>query len=299
MNFALAVHGGAGLSRAGSLSPERQASCRAALEEALRTGARTLASGGSAVDAVEAAVIILEDSPLFNAGHGAVLNADGDAELDAGIMDGRQRTAGGVAGLRRTRNPIQAARAAMEHSPHVLLSGAGADAFASERGLAQVDPAWFVIDERKAQLANLLAGTPDDGSDAYGTVGAVARDLEGHLAAATSTGGTAGKRYGRIGDSPIIGAGTWAWDSTCAVSCTGDGEAFIRSHLAGRVSDWIEMSGLSLREAAHRAIHHDLTGGKGGLIAVGKAGPAVMPYNTAGMFRGRIDMRGEPEVSIW
>ncbi len=300
MNFALAVHGGAGLDKPGSLTPERQAACRATLEEALRTGARVLAAGGSAVEAVEAAVVLLEDSPLFNAGKGAVLNADGVVEMDAAIMDGRERKAGAVCGVRLVRNPILAARAVMEHSPHVLLCGDGAEAFARLREVAMAEPAYFIVQDRVDQLLRLQTGEPDEAApDVYGTVGAVARDLEGHLAAATSTGGTVGKHAGRVGDTPIIGAGTFAWDATVAVSATGDGESFIRSHVAGRLSDWMEMAGLSLRESAHRVIHQDLVGGRGGLIAIGRNGPAIMPFNTAGMFRGRMDARGEPEILIW
>lgn len=300
MNFALAVHGGAGLDKPGSLTPDRQAACRAAIEDALRTGARVLAAGGSAVEAVEACVVVLEDSPLFNAGRGAVLNAAGEVEMDAAIMDGKDRRAGAVCGIRSIRNPILAARAVMDHSPHVLLAGAGAETFARVHDVATEEPAWFVTPERVEQLERLNAGdTEDAASDVYGTVGAVARDLEGHLAAATSTGGTVGKAPGRVGDSALIGAGTFAWDATVAVSATGDGEAFIRSHVAGRLSDWVEMAGLSLRESAHRVIHQDLVGGRGGLIAIGRSGPAVMPFNTAGMFRGRMDARGEPEILIW
>jgi beta-aspartyl-peptidase (threonine type) len=188
----------------------------------------------------------------------------------------------------------------MEHCPHVLLSGSGADAFAASQDVPSADASWFVTAERVAQLERLRSSDPEDAApDVYGTVGAVARDLAGHLAAATSTGGTVGKTPGRVGDSALIGAGTFAWDATVAVSATGDGEAFIRSHVAGRLSDWVEMAGLSLRESAHRVIHQDLVGGRGGLIAIGRSGPAVMPFNTAGMFRGRMDARGEPEILIW
>lgn len=307
MPWALAIHGGAGLIRRASLSPDRERACRAALDRIVREGGEQLARGVSALDVVESAVVALEEEPLFNAGRGAVLAGDGLAELDASVMDGRDRSAGAVAGVRTTRNPIRLARAVRDHTPHVLLAEAGADALARQVGLEQVERSWFVTEERVAQLRTMqergAVGLDHGGSelDRYGTVGAVACDREGHLAAATSTGGMVNKRPGRVGDTPIPGAGTFAWDRTCAVSGTGHGEPFIRLSVAARVSAWMDIGGLDLEQAAHRVIHEELPAleGLGGLIAVDARGTVAMPFCTAGMFRAALVEQGEPAVAIW
>jgi beta-aspartyl-peptidase (threonine type) len=258
-----------------------------------------LERGGSALDAVEAAVCALEDDPLFNAGRGAVLAADGTIEHDASVMDGRTRGAGAISGSRTVRNPVKLARAVMEHTPHVMIIGEGAERLADERKLERVERSWFVTPERVEQLRAAKAAE-ERKPDVYGTVGAVACDAHGHLAAATSTGGMVNKRPGRVGDSPVIGAGTYAWDATCAVSGTGHGEPFIRLGVAGRVSALMELGGLSLVEAANRVIHQDLLPleGEGGLIAVDAHGNVALPFNTGGMFRGY--RRGDERfVGIW
>ncbi|MEQ1505306.1 MAG: isoaspartyl peptidase/L-asparaginase, partial [Myxococcota bacterium] len=276
--------------------------CRAGLRAALDAGAAVLRAGGSAVDASVAAVVVLEDDPLFNAGRGAVLAADGSVELDAAVMDGSDRRAGAIAGAKTPRNPILLARAVMDHTPHVLLAGAGADALAIERSLPIEPPSYFRTDERAAQLARAQGFTLDAaGTDVYGTVGAVARDEAGHVAAATSTGGMTNKRPGRVGDSPILGAGTFAWDRTCAISGTGHGEPFVRLGVAARVSAWIELGGLTLAAAADRVIRDELPGlgGRGGLIAVDASGAIAMPFVTGGMFRGVIADDRAPETAIW
>lgn len=304
---ALVIHGGAGLVRRDSLTPEREADCRLGLERALDAGLAVLDAGGSALDAVTAAVVALEEDPLFNAGRGAVLAAGGGIELDAAIMEGAERRAGALAGVRTPRNPIRAARAVLEHSPHVMLAGAGGDAFITEQGLETVAPGWHRTPERLAQyqqVAGSGAFTLDHGSaspDVYGTVGAVAVDDHGHTAAATSTGGMVNKRPGRVGDSPLIGAGTFAWDRTCAVSGTGHGEPFIRLGVAGRVSALMELAGFTLQQAAERVIHQELPEleGQGGLIAVGADGTVAMPFNTGGMFRAWRSADGSRGTAIW
>jgi len=300
MPFTIAVHGGAGLARRHSLTPEREQACRAGLRDALRAGADVLAGGGTALDAVVAAVVSLEENPLFNAGRGAVLAADGSIELDAAVMDGRSRAGGAVAGVRTVRNPVRLARAVMERTPHVLLIGEGAEILAAEVGLERVDPSFFRTAERVEQLER-IRGEQQAKLDAYGTVGAVARDEGGHVAAATSTGGTVNKRPGRVGDTPVLGAGTFAWDRTCAVSGTGHGEPFVRLGVGARVSALMELAGLSLAEAARRVIHRDLpeVGGDGGLVAVDSTGEVALELNSAGMFRGWLRDGGEPQVEIW
>lgn len=302
MQYVLVVHGGAGLLRRASLTPEREAACRAGLEAALAQGERVLSVGGSALDAVEAAVIVLEDDPVFNAARGAVLASDGGVELDAAVMDGRTRRAGAIAGARTPRNPIRLARAVMEHTPHVLLGGAGADAFASELALPTELQDYFRTPERIAQLENVRKPPPvAPEPDVYGTVGAVACDRDGHVAAATSTGGTTNKRPGRVGDTPILGAGTFAWDRTCAVSGTGHGEPFVRLGVAQRVSAWMELGGLDLETAAERVIQREILEleGRGGLIAVDASGRIATPFNTGGMFRGSVREGEGPQVAIW
>jgi beta-aspartyl-peptidase (threonine type) len=299
MPYVLLVHGGAGTIRRDAMSPEREAEHAAALAEALAAGGAVLARGGTALDAVEAAVRSMEDCPLFNAGRGAVYTAEGTHELDAAVMDGVTRRAGAVAGVTGVRHPVALARAVMERSGHVLLGGAGAEAFARREGLEFREPEWFGSALRKRQW-EALKGTDraaldhtrliEDNAEPdgkYGTVGAVALDRSGGLAAATSTGGMTNKRFGRIGDSPVIGAGTWACDR-CAVSCTGAGEFFLRAAAAHAVSARMRWGGQSLAEAAAAVTGEDVggLGGHGGLIAVGADGSVALPFNTPGMYRG-------------
>ena len=300
MNWTLVLHGGCGAMRPATLSPEQEEQARAGLNAALDAGEAVLARGGSALDAVEAAARVLEEDPSFNAARGSVLSADGRAELDAAIMDGIDRRAGAVAGMTTTRAPVSAARAAMEHSPHVLLTYAGADAFAREQGLEQVDNAWFVTPERQAQLDKVIAaGGKFDTDIKYGTIGAVAVDSDGHVAAATSTGGLTAKRWGRIGDSPLIGAGTYADDRACAVSATGLGEAFIRAVGAHQMAMRMLIGGETL-QAALDAVLADVValGGNGGLIAVAPSGEAAWGFTTPGMYRA-LAKAGEREVHVF
>jgi isoaspartyl peptidase/L-asparaginase-like protein (Ntn-hydrolase superfamily) len=307
MGFTIAVHGGAGLIRRHSLTPEREEGCREGLRAALAAGSAVLSAGGAALDAVVAAVVALEENPLFNAGRGAVLAADGTIELDAAVMDGRTRAGGAVAGVRTVRNPVLLARAVAERTPHVLLVGEGAESFAREIGLERVEPDWFRTPERVEQLEQARAEervSLDHGGgsvDVYGTVGAVACDAKGHVAAATSTGGMVNKRAGRVGDTPILGAGTFAWDHTCAVSGTGHGEPFVKLGAAARVSARMELEGRSLDEAARLVMHADLPElqGEGGLIAVDARGEVALVFNSAGMFRGFVRDGGPPQVDIW
>ena len=313
-DIAIAIHGGAGTISRGDLTPEAEAAYRGKLEEALRAGYAILERGGSSLDAVVAAVRILEDSPLFNAGKGAVFTSEGTNELDASIMDGRTLAAGAVAGVKRVKNPITLARAVMERSPHVMMIGAGAEAFAAEQGIELVDPEYFFTQHRwdalqraKAQEAGKpvsepkgpQAFTPDDRK--YGTVGAVALDRHGNLAAATSTGGMTNKRFGRVGDAPIIGAGTYANNESCAVSATGHGEFFIRNVVAHEICALVQYGGLSLREAADRVVMQKLVaqGGEGGVIAIDRNGEIAMPFNSEGMYRGSIDRDGRIFVGIY
>lgn len=288
MSWTLIIHGGCGAMRPESLPPETEARARAGLEAALDAGEAILAIGGSALDAVEAAARVLEEDPAFNAGRGSVLTADGKVELDAAIMDGRTRSAGAVAGLRTTRAPISAARKAMEATPHVLLTYAEADAFADSQGLAQVDNEHFIIPERQAQLDKVMAaGGAFDADIKYGTIGAVAVDTSGHVAAATSTGGLTAKRWGRIGDSPLIGAGTYADDRACAVSGTGLGEAFIRAVAGHQLAMRMMLSGEGLQQALDQVLADiGSLGGTGGLIAVAPDGEAAWGFTTPGMYRG-------------
>ena len=309
--WTLMVHGGAGRFERGRLSAEAEAAMRAGLHAALDAGGTVLAAGGAALDAVEAAVRVLEDDPAFNAGRGAALTRDGGVELDASIMAGVDRAAGAVAGVSRARSPVALARAVMEGSPHVFLAGANADAFGAEQGLEAADPAWFATPERRRQLAELLARAhADPGADAfdvdmkYGTVGAVARDAAGHLAAATSTGGVTGKRPGRIGDTPVIGAGTWADDRAGAVSCTGAGEFFLRTHAASAIAARMRLLG-EPPAAAAAAVLAEIgeLGGTGGAIVVAPGGPdqhgAAWHFTTAGMNRGLATGAGERRVAVF
>lgn len=285
--WSLVVHGGAGQLRRLLMTEQADAHARSALASALDAGAAILAGGGSAVDAVEAAVRVLEDDPHFNAGRGAVFSADGINELDAAIMDGATRDAGAVSAVTKAKHPIALARAVMEQSPHVMLTAAGADRFGAEHGLEQAAPAWFHTDERWRQYEELRAGGTFDADLKYGTVGAVARDAHGHLAAATSTGGLTGKRWNRTGDSPVIGAGTWAEDSGAATSCTGSGEHFIRTGAAHELSARVRLAGQALGEAGESVIAAiGAMGGVGGLISVDGAGRGGWCFNSQGMYRG-------------
>lgn len=300
--WSLAIHGGAGVIERSTLSPDKEKAYRAGLDEALRAGSSVLDRGGSALDAVSAAVRVLEDNPLFNAGRGAVFTAEGQNELDAAIMDGKTLKAGAVAGVTRTRHPIDLARMVMEHSPHVMLAGTGADRFSVERGLEQVDPTWFRTEERWQALLRWRAKqtSATDPTHLFGTVGAVAIDAEGNLAAATSTGGMTGKRWGRIGDSPIIGAGTYAKNGQCAVSATGSGEYFIRESAARQVCDRVAWKGESLHDAAQETIKAvGAIGGDGGLIAIGPDGRPVFAINDLGMYRGRMSAGSGPQTAIF
>jgi L-asparaginase / beta-aspartyl-peptidase len=297
----LVVHGGSGMFGRGSLTPEQDRTARDGLERALAAGGAILADGGSALDAVEAAARTLEDDPHFNAGRGSVFTYEGANELDASIMDGRTRAAGAVTGVTATRNPISLARAVMEKSPHVFLAGEGADRFSVEQGLDQAPPDWFATAERRRQLDEMKAN-PDawfDSAIKYGTIGAVALDGAGHVAAATSTGGVTGKRWGRIGDSPLIGAGTFADDRSGAVSATGAGEYFIRAGVAHEICARMRLAGESARDAADAVIADvGALGGKGGVIVVTAGGEAVCAFNTPGMYRG-IASRGRRKVAIY
>jgi beta-aspartyl-peptidase (threonine type) len=295
----LVIHGGAGVMPRGSISAEDEAAYRAGLEVAREAGAAILAAGGLALNAVEAAVRLLEDDPNFNAGRGAVLDREGFAELDAAIMDGRDRSAGAVAQVRTIRNPISGARAVMETTPHVLLAGPGAVQVARDNGLAIVDPSYFVTPKRQEQLKRALSGVVQ-AWDKRGTVGAVARDARGNLAAATSTGGMAAKLPGRIGDSPLIGAGTYADNRSCAVSATGHGEMFIRVSVARMICARVEMLGMSAKAAAEATLAEVAAmGGDGGVIVVTKDGDTAMAMNTDGMFRAEADASGKRTTAIY
>jgi beta-aspartyl-peptidase (threonine type) len=308
-SFGLVIHGGAGTIDPAQLTPTEEAEYRAKLRESVDAGYTVLERGGTSLDAVQASIQILEDSPLFNAGKGAVFTHEGTNEMDASVMDGSTGMAGAVAGIRTVRNPILAARAVMEHSPHVMLSGRGAEEFCREQGLPQAPPEYFETEHRRRQLEEIRdsAGVQLDhgsgaaGSDKFGTVGAVALDQHGHLAAGTSTGGMTNKRWGRIGDSPVIGAGTFADDDSCAVSATGHGEFFIREAAAHSVCARMEFGGQSLADAAHAVVFDqlDAIGGAGGLIAMSPSGEAVMPFNTSGMYRAFRLSDGRTGVAIW
>lgn len=301
---AIAVHGGAGDIPPAELTPEREAAYRAGLERALHAGQSVLTAGGAALDAVVAAVQVLEEDPLFNAGRGAVIAANGICELDASLMDGRDLRAGAVTGLRHVRSPIGLARLVMERSPHVMLAGQGAEEFALEQGLEPVANRHFVTERRQRELAAALAAG-SRGQDApreslMGTVGAVAQDRHGNLAAATSTGGMTGKRWGRVGDSPVIGAGTYAANDCCAVSATGHGEYFIRATVAHEIASLMRYAGRGAAEAADIVVQQQLRrmGGEGGVIVVGRDGTIAMPFNSRGMLRGSIDAGGRMTTGI-
>jgi L-asparaginase / beta-aspartyl-peptidase len=297
--FGLVIHGGAGNIKRENLTPELDAGYREALTAALEAGFRILDNGGSSLDAVEAVVRILEDDSLFNAGRGAVFTAEGTNELDAAIMDGNTLDAGAVAGVTRIKNPVTLARRIMEESEHVMLAREGAEKFGEHHGIDIVPEKYFYTERRWEALQRVREREAE--SDNIGTVGAVALDSNGNLAAATSTGGMTNKRFGRVGDVPVIGAGTYANNATCAVSATGHGEYFIRSVVAYDISALMEYRGLSLHAAAERVITEKVPalGGYGGVIAIDRDGNIAMPFNTAGMYRGYVLDDGEIVVKLY
>lgn len=314
--IAIAIHGGASNIKKMNLSPEEEAAYTSTLSAALDSGYVILQSGGSSLDAATAAVRVLEDSPLFNAGKGSVIAHDGSIEMDAAVMDGATLKCGAVAGIRRVKNPIMAARMVMESKEFVLLAGAGADDFARENGIEIVDTSYFYTPFRRAQWekARNKKGTELDNDsrgsiqpidelevEKFGTVGCVALDANGNLAAATSTGGLVNKLYHRIGDSPLIGAGTYADNQSCAVSCTGKGEDFIRLVVAHDIAARMRYEKVSVRSAANRVILQELknAGGRGGCIAMDANGKIAMPFTTSGMFRGKIGPNGKKTVEIY
>lgn len=304
--WGMVIHGGAGTISRESMTPEREAGYRASLERALQAGHAVLERGGTSLDAVEAAIRLMEDDPLFNAGRGAVITADGRIELDAAVMDGATLRAGAVAGVHVVRSPIGLARAVMERSPHVMMIGEGAETFAREQGLEIVEEEWFWTPGRRQQWERMRdrqgAATPEDaGERKFGTVGAVALDRHGNLAAGTSTGGMMMKRYGRVGDVPVIGAGTYADNRSCAVSATGHGEFFIRNTVARSICALVEYGGLPLAAAADSVVMRQLVAqeGEGGVIAMDRSGNWTMPFNSSGMYRGRIGADGRPETAIF
>ena len=301
-NWTLVIHGGAGTIERDRITPEQDKAIRAALALALAEGEKVLASGGDALDAVQAAVVVLEDDPHFNAGRGAVFTYEGVNELDAAVMRGDTRGAGAVTGVTATKNPVKLARAVMEKSPHVFLSRAGADQFSREQGLEQAGPEWFATPERWRQLEELKSRQFGwyDVDLKYGTVGAVAVDQSGTLAAATSTGGLTGKRWGRIGDSPLIGAGTYADDRACAVSATGAGEFFIRVGVAAEICARMRLGGMGLQAAADSVMAEvKALGGSGGVIVVAPDGSHGFSFTTPGMYRARASSSGQHEVAIY
>ena len=307
----LAIHGGAGTIERSNMTPEREREYRVGLQRALTAGYEILKRGGSSLDATEAAVRVLEDDPHFNAGKGSVFTSAGTNEMDAAIMDGKTLAAGAVASLKHIKSPISLARLVMEKSGHVMMDSEGAEVFAKENGIELVDQKYFFTQERWDALQKMKAAeksrTRDTGKkflitdqDRHGTVGAVALDQNGNLAAATSTGGTTNKRPGRVGDSPVIGAGTYANNATCAVSATGDGEYFIRATVGRDVSALMEYRGMSLNDAAQAALDKVAKlGGTGGLIAIDHQGNITLPFNTAGMYRGYVDPKGKFVVEIY
>lgn len=320
----IAIHGGAGAMSRAAMSPEKEQEYLAALESILTAGQAVLARGGSALDAVTEAVRLLEDCPLFNAGHGAVFTSAATHELDASIMDGATLRSGAIANVNCVRNPVFLARRVMENSKHVFFVGEGAEAFAKAEGLEIVDPSYFSTEARREQLLRVQRETPDaavldhdgqamvargqpapadplDADKKFGTVGAVAVDAEGNLAAATSTGGITNKQVGRVGDAPMIGAGTYASNKTCAVSTTGTGEMFIRMVAAYDVAAQMEYCGASLQEAADHVVMEKLPtiGGKGGLVAVDAQGNVALPFNTEGMYRGYARVGEKPVTAIY
>ena len=312
-NFGLVIHGGAGTILRKNMTLEKEEKYRAVLAEAIQVGHRILKRGGSSQEAVEKTINIMEDSPLFNAGKGAVLNSNASIELDASFMEGKLLGAGAISGVRTVKNPISAAIKVMEASPHVMLSGSGADTFASEQGLEIVSPDYFLTERRinalkEVQKASSISKTNHKNQSTdfinqqrYGTVGCVALDMFGNLAAGTSTGGMTNKKWNRIGDAPIIGAGTYANNATCAISSTGWGEFFIRTVVAHDISALMEYKKLSIQDAAYEVIHNKVAklGGDGGVIGIDSNGNMMMEMNTPGMYRAKMDAQGKMEVKIY
>lgn len=298
--FGMVIHGGAGTIKKENMTPEQEQAYRDKLREALQTGYEILRAHGSSLDAVEASIQVLEDSPLFNAGKGAVFTSDATNELDASIMDGKTLAAGAVTGVKHIKNPIRLARLVMEKSPHVLLTGAGAEEFAVQNGFQPVSQYYFFTEKRWQSLTKIKEKQKKEGHE-KSTVGAAALDLDGNLAAGTSTGGMTNKMFGRVGDSPIIGAGTYANNETCAVSCTGHGEYFMRLLVAYDIHALMAYEKLSLQEAANKVIGEKLTalGGTGGVIAIDHNGNVAMPFNTEGMYRGSVDSDGHIVIRIY
>lgn len=311
--FGIVIHGGAGTILRKNMTPEKEQEYRAVLAEAIQVGHRILKAGGSSQEAVEKTIHVMEESPLFNAGKGAVLNAEGSIELDASFMRGDNLDAGAISGVKTIKHPISAAIQVMEASPHVMLSGGGADTFAAEQGLEIVAPEYFFTERRinalkrvqEAAAAKKTSWTPEERNflehQRYGTVGCVALDLSGNLAAGTSTGGMTNKNWNRIGDAPIIGAGTYANNATCAISATGWGEFFIRSVVAHDISALMEYKGLTIQEAAYEVIHNKVAklGGDGGVVGIDRNGKPMMEMNTPGMYRAHMDAAGNLEVKIY
>ncbi|MDG2461469.1 MAG: isoaspartyl peptidase/L-asparaginase [Luminiphilus sp.] len=303
--IAIGLHGGAGTIERGAMSAELEETYRAALDKAITTGHERLLEGQSGLDVVVSVIQMMEDSPLFNAGRGAVYTWDGAHELDASIMHGKHLDAGAIAGVRTVKSPIALARAVMEHSPHVMLAGSGAEDFAIDQGFEPVSSDYFATERRrealKAHKANEQAGLRPEADHKFGTVGVVVLDQAGNLVAGTSTGGMTGKRWGRIGDSPIIGAGTYADNRSCAVSATGHGEFFIRHTVARDICARMQFAGVTLQEAASATVMEALVeaGGEGGVIAVDRTGSVVLVFNTPGMYRASIDAKGHKLLGIY
>ena len=303
--MALALHGGAGAIERGAMSEELEATYRAFLDDAITSGYEQLREGRSGLDVVVNVIQLMEDSPLFNAGRGAVYTWDGTHELDASIMHGENLDAGAVAGVSTVKSPIALARAVLEDSPHVMLASRGAEAFASERGFDLVSPEYFATERRrealKAYKANEQAGLKPEADHKFGTVGVVVLDQTGNLVAGTSTGGMTGKRWGRIGDSPVIGAGTYADNRSCAVSATGHGEYFIRHTVSRDICARMQFGGVTLEEAAKTVVMEELVAakGEGGIVAVDPAGRVELVFNTSGMYRASIDAAGHKVVGIY
>ncbi len=306
--YALVIHGGAGNIYKENISDSLENQYRIKLKEALMTGYAILAKGGESLEAVRAAIHVMEDSPLFNAGKGAVFTSEGQNEMDAAIMDGATLNAGAVAGVMHIKNPIDAAFSVMKDSPHVMLAGEGAEIFAKSQGIQMVDAEYFYTEKRYRQLQSIKEREKTEGSLVpsgtdykFGTVGAVALDKAGNIAAGTSTGGMTNKRYGRIGDTPIIGAGTYANNQTCGISATGHGEFFIRAAVAHDISALMEYKGFSIQQAADKVIHEKLKtlGGEGGVVGLDAKGNIMMSFNSNGMFRGFIKKDGTPDVRIY
>ena len=302
---AIALHGGAGTIERGTMSEELEATYRALLDDAITRGFEKLRKGEPGLDVVVSIIQLMEDSPLFNAGRGAVYTWEGTHELDASIMHGENLDAGAVAGISTVKSPIALARAVMEDSPHVMLSGAGAEAFAQEQGFEVTPPEYFATDRRREALdaykVNEQAGLKPEADHKFGTVGVVVLDAAGNLVAGTSTGGMTGKRWGRIGDSPVIGAGTYADNRSCAVSATGHGEYFIRHTVARGICARMEYGGATLETAANSVVMDELVaaGGEGGIVAVDPTGEVTLIFNTAGMYRASINASGEKTVGIY